>query len=87
MIQESDFGSLQEEVRQLSGRIELVEQDLKNNTAATSRVEQNTSDLVAAWSAAKGAFKVLEIIGRIGKPLLMISGLLAAIGVGWSIKK
>ena len=87
MMQESDFGTLEAEVKQLSDRIEVVEESLKRNTEATSRVEQNTSDLVEAWAAAKGAFKVLEIIGRIGKPLLIISGLLAALGIGWSIRK
>jgi hypothetical protein len=87
MSQESDFGSLEDEVARLSSRVSSMEEDLKDNTAATTRVEKNTEDLVAAFEALKGAFKVLEIIGKVGKPVLIIAGIPAAVAAIWALAK
>lgn len=56
----------------VNNRLEQLEADLKLNTEATKKVAENTSDVVAAFKAAAGAFKVLELLGKIAKPLLWI---------------
>ena len=47
----------------------------------------NTKDVVSAFAAAQGAFKVLETLGKIAKPLLWFSlwvgGLTAALTTFW----
>lgn len=43
------------------------------------KLQKDTEDVVEAFHAAQGAFKVLEFIAKIAKPLLWIAGLSAAI--------
>lgn len=50
-------------------------------------VSQDTKDVVAAFHAAQGAFLVLDWLARVAKPLLVISGFLAAIAAVWSNHK
>jgi len=48
---------------------------------------ESTKDVVAAFAAAQGAFKVLETLGKLAKPLLWISlwvgGVTAAVVTFW----
>jgi hypothetical protein len=44
---------------------------------------ENTKDVTAAFAAAQGAFKVLEMLGKLAKPLLWLGGLLAAVVTFW----
>ena len=85
MNSESDFGTLEAEVTRLSSRVSSMEEDLRDNTAATNRVEKNTEDLVAAFEALKGAFRVLEFIGKVGKPLLYITGAITGMIGFWKL--
>lgn len=48
------------------------------------RIDQNTHDVVAAFNAAAGAFKVLDAVGKIAKPILWLAALATAVGVSWS---
>jgi hypothetical protein len=78
MSRDSEFEALQESVKSL-------EADLKANTLATNQVVQNTAELIAAFEALKGAFKVLEFIGKLSKPILFISlagGVLTGLWLG-----
>jgi hypothetical protein len=47
----------------------------------------NTKDVVSAFAAAQGAFKVLETLGKLAKPLLWVSlwvgGIAAALTTFW----
>jgi hypothetical protein len=43
----------------------------------------DTKDVVAAFAAAQGAFKVLETLSKLAKPLLWIGGLVAAVATFW----
>ena len=47
------------------------------------RIDNNTSDVVAAFKAAQGAFIVLDWIAKAAKPLLWIGACVTAIGVMW----
>ena len=52
-------------------------------------IDKNTSDLVGAIEAAKGAVKVLNWIASIAQPILWIGGVIIAAGAVWQtwIKK
>jgi hypothetical protein len=57
--------------------------------AKVDAIDKNTSDLVSAINAAKGAVKVLNWIASIAQPVLWIGGLVLAAGAVWQtwIKK
>jgi hypothetical protein len=42
---------------------------------------ESTKDVTTAFAAAQGAFKVLETLSKLAKPLLWIGGFFAAIAV------
>lgn len=65
-------------------RMARIEKSLAANTAATKRVETNTSDLVDLFVSFKGAFKVLEGLGKIAKPVAAVVGLGAALLSLWA---
>lgn len=66
-------------------RMERIEKSLAANTAATARVEGNTAELLGWFENGKGAFKVLEGLGKLAKPLAAIVGLFVAIATAWTI--
>lgn len=47
------------------------------------RIEKNTQSVVEAFNAAAGAFRVLEFLGKLAKPILWVGGIVTAISVGW----
>ena len=47
------------------------------------RIDENTKEVTAAFTAAKGAFIVLELIGKIAKPILWIVGVCSTIALLW----
>lgn len=57
--------------------------------AKVDTIDKNTSDLVGAIEAAKGAVKVLNWIASIAQPVLWVGGLIVATGAIWQtwIKK
>ena len=44
---------------------------------------ESTKDVVSAFAAAQGAFKVLETLSRLAKPLLWLGGLFVAVAAFW----
>jgi hypothetical protein len=44
---------------------------------------ESTKDVVAAFAAAQGAFKVLETLSKLAKPLLWLAGLCVAAAGFW----
>jgi hypothetical protein len=59
-------------------RMEKIETNLKTNTDATTRVEANTKELVEFFNSVQGAFRVLEALGKLAKPLAYITMLAGA---------
>lgn len=49
--------------------------------AKVDKVATDTEGMVAAFNAASGAFTVLEWLAKVAKPLIVLGGFLAAIGV------
>lgn len=54
--------------REIYDRLIAVEQKVDN-------LDQKTDEVVKAFGAAKGAFLVLEMIGKVAKPILWVIGL------------
>jgi hypothetical protein len=52
--------------------------------AKVDKLQTNTEDVVKAFTAAQGAFMVLEWLAKAAKPLLWISGTIAAFTALWS---
>lgn len=75
----TDFGELTERVGNLEEGFGTFKTELADNTAATKRIESNTAELVEAFSNLKGAFKVLNWIGKFARPLGYIAGAIAAV--------
>ena len=53
--------------------------DIAANTKVTESVQTDTSELVALLHSFKGAFKVLEILGKLAKPLGYIVALVGGV--------
>jgi hypothetical protein len=62
--------------REIYDRLKAVE--LK-----VDKIETNTKDMVAAFSAAQGAFTVLEWLAKIAKPLLLVGAFATAVVAAW----
>lgn len=52
--------------------------DLAVNTETTNRIESDTRELVALLNSFKGAFRVLEMIGKTARPVGYIAAAIAA---------
>lgn len=83
----TDFGELSGRVGNLEEGFDTFKSELADNTAATKRIEANTSDLVEAFANLKGAFRVLNWIGKFAKPLGYIAGAAAAVLSLWTAFK
>lgn len=56
-----------------------LREDIAANTKVTKSVQNDTSELVALLQSFKGAFKVLEILGKLAKPLGYIVALVGGV--------
>lgn len=63
--------------KEIYDRLLVVEQ-------AVASLSNNTSDMLSAFNAAKGAFTALEWIGKVIKPLIVMGTFLAGIAAYWS---
>lgn len=62
--------------REIFDRLVAVEAKVDN-------IDENTRGMVAAFTAAQGAFTVLEWLAKAVKPLLWLGGAATAIAVAW----
>ena len=85
MIQD-DFGNLVEptNARTINERLDAgdrrmaaIEIDLAANTRATQELAAAVQDVVNFFSTMKGAFKALDMLGKLAKPMGYIVGFLA----------
>lgn len=68
-------------------RMSRIEVELAENTAATKRIEENSADALEFLEAAKGAFKVLNWVGKLAKPIGYILAVVASVIGIWSAIK
>lgn len=66
------------------GRLGTVEKKLDENTAATLQVQSNTGEIIELFNAAKGAFSVLERLGKLARPIGYIAAAVAAVAGLWA---
>ncbi|MDO8251389.1 MAG: hypothetical protein Q7T78_16950 [Rhodoferax sp.] len=64
--------------------MESIQADLAANTQATKEVAASTSELVDILNALKGAFRTLDFIGKLARPLGYIVSLGAAVAGVWA---
>lgn len=79
--------SQEHEFEALRLRVEELERKVDESTAALKRVECSTNDLVEFFSAAQGAFKVLNWIGKLARPLGYIAMAVGAVAAAWTAIK
>lgn len=48
-----------------------------------NEIDENTKGMVAAFDAAKGAFVVLDFLGKLAKPILMLTAAAGTIAIFW----
>jgi len=65
-------------------RMNEMQAEMNENTKLTKQTHSDTAAIVTAFQAASGAFKVLEFVGKVAKPLLWILGGMFALGYLWS---
>lgn len=73
--------------------MEHLRTELAENTTATKQVQSDTSELVSLLNSFKGAMKVLDMLGKLARPLSYIAmagsafwGLFAVVKGGGAIK-
>jgi hypothetical protein len=67
--------------QEIEARFVLLEARIEANTTLTGTIKTDTAEMLDAFRALKGGFKVLEWIGKIAKPIGII---IAAIGTAWA---
>jgi len=77
---EAELQSIRERLATGDETMASLRADLAENTSATIRTESNTAEIVEFFMAMKGAFKVLNWIGALAKP---ITALVALAAVTW----
>lgn len=65
-------------------RMARMEGQMAENTAITKRVDANTAAIVEAFQTLQGAFKVLETLGKLARPLAWIGALGVTLYSFWS---
>lgn len=74
-------------IGELRDRVGMLETGLAENTAATKRIESNTSEIIDLFDSFKGAMKVLEGIGKLAKPMSYIAAFAASVAAVWAAIK
>lgn len=70
------------QIEQASAKVLLAE-----NTATIQEIKTDTAEMLAVFKSWQGAMKVMEMIGKLAKPLGYIVGLGASIVAFWTAVK
>ena len=85
---QDDFGNeihpltvhdIRQRLRDGAARMARIEAELAVVTTATESIKSDTSELLEVLAAMKGAFKVLDWLGRFARPVAAIVALAAAL--------
>lgn len=69
---DSQFDTINARLDEGDQRMARMEGQMAENTALTRRVDANTASIVEAFQTLQGAFKVLETLGKLARPLAWI---------------
>lgn len=72
------------DVEHLKKSVSELQVGLEANTRMTQRIEKNTAEVVEAFAAMSGAFKVFNFIGTLAKPLAWILTVIGGLAVTWA---
>ena len=72
--------------KEIVARMDSFEDKLDGNTNATQRIEASTTELLEVLNSWKGAMRVLDVLGKVAKPITAISALVAAVFAMWPKK-
>lgn len=64
-------------------RMDAIEVNLKENTEATTRIEANTAEMLTFFNSVQGAFRVLDMLGKLAKPLAYITMFVGSVVALW----
>ena len=70
------------QIEQASAKVLLAE-----NTETINEIKTDTADMLEVFESWKGAMRVMEMIGKLAKPLGYIVGLIAAVVGIWNAMK
>lgn len=69
---------MQEQINDLHARVTNIEQIQVGHLAQSNAIKADTEELLSTFNALKGAWVVLNAIGKLAKPLTFIAGLFGA---------
>jgi hypothetical protein len=81
---DSQFDTINARLDEGDQRMARMEGQMAENTAITKRVDMNTAAIVDAFQTLQGAFKVLELLGKLARPLAWIGALGVTLYSFWS---
>lgn len=73
-----------ERMTRIEDNASTLREELASNTQATKQVADNTRELVDLFESFKGAFRVLNWLGKLAKPMAYIVGLGASLVGLWT---
>lgn len=82
-----ELGEVHERLDRGKKRLDRLEDALTENTKLTQQVVTQTAELIAFFNAMRGAFKVLNWLGKLAKPMAAIVALCAALMGLWASVK
>lgn len=85
-IHETSAG-LRRDIQLLQSRVNALEQAVEVNTKLTKGIGDNTKEILDVFASFQGAMRVLEMIGKLAKPLGYIVGACAAAVGFWTALK
>ena len=77
------FTSIESRLEDGDISMQRLQVDLQANTAATIRIDTSTKEIVEFFESMKGAFKVLNWIGALAKPIGAIVLLCTSLWGAW----
>lgn len=80
----SDELKLQEELHSVAARVSRVEALAKENKTQNETIIANTQEIINLVNAFKGAWIVLDGLGKLAKPVLWMLAVLAGFSAGWA---
>ena len=82
-MSEPRISKIEDRLKEGDAAMKQLKDDLAENTAATKRIDASTADIVEFFQSMKGAFKVLNWIGQLARPISAIVAFCVALWGVW----
>lgn len=77
------YSDLQVQVKALKKDLDINTKITMENKLAVESLQKRSAAIISAFEAAEGAFKVLEFMGKLAKPILWLAGLSGTFVLAW----